>query len=129
MTVLDLWMRNGTGTSCAIGGHMFHHRTQSISPLIAASLLLATLVSSARAQASDSSQAAVGREVHSLKAAYLRCEQAATERLVGIDDAAKCSIIYERLLKVGFGGDFRLLLAWWHGERVAETRRERVTTR
>jgi hypothetical protein len=107
---------------------MIHLRIPSIAPLIAASLLLATLASSARAQPPDSMQAAVGREVHSLKAAYLRCEQAATERLLGIDDAARCSTIYERLLKVGFGGDFRRLLAWWHDERVAETRGRRIAT-
>jgi hypothetical protein len=126
MTARDLGMRNGSGTSRAIGGHMFHRRIPPISPLIAALLLLATLASGARAQTPDGSQAAVGREVHSLKTAYLRCEQATTERLLGIDDAARCSALYERLLKVGFGGDFRLLLAWWQAARVAEARGERV---
>jgi hypothetical protein len=107
---------------------MIHHRIPSIAPVIAASLLLAILSSSPRAQPPDSSQAAVDREVQSLRAAYLRCEQAATERLLGIDDAAKCSTIYESLLKVGFGGDFRLLLAWWRGERVANTGDGRIAT-
>jgi hypothetical protein len=114
------------GTPRAIADHMIHHRISSIGSLLAASLLLATLASSA--QPPDGRQAAVGREVHGLKAAYLRCEQAATERLLGIDDAAECSAIYERLLKVGFGGDFRRLLAWWHDERVAVTRGGRVAT-
>jgi len=56
------------------------------------------------------------------EAAYLRCERAATERLLGIDDAASCSVVYEKLLEVGFGGDFKRLLAWWQAERVADAR-------
>jgi hypothetical protein len=107
---------------------MTHHRTLSIAATIAASLLLATPASNPRAQPPDGSHAAVDREVHSLKAAYLRCEQAATERLLGIDEAASCSVIYEKLLEVGFGGDFKRLLAWWHAERVAQARGERVAT-
>jgi hypothetical protein len=128
MTARDPWKRNGSGTSRAVGDHMIHHPIPSIARLIGASVLLASLASSPRAQTPDSSQAAVGREVHGLKAGYLRCEQAANEHLLGIGDAARCSAIHERLLKVGFGGDFRLLLAWWHGERVAEKRGERIDT-
>lgn len=104
------------------------HRTLSIAATIAASLLLATLASNPRAQPPDGNHAAVDREVHSLKAAYLLCERAATERLLGIDDAARCSVIYEELLKVGFGGNFKRLLAWWHAERVAGARGERIAT-
>ena len=107
---------------------MTHHRTLSIAATIAASLLLATLASKPRAQPPNGTQAAVDREVRSLKAAYLRCERAATERLLGVGDAANCSVIYEELLKVGFGGDFKRLLAWWHAERVAEARGERIAT-
>lgn len=107
---------------------MTHHRTLSIAATIAASLLLATLASNPRAQPPDGNHAAVDREVHSLKAAYLRCEQAAIQRLLGTDDAASCSVIYEELLKVGFGGDFKRLLAWWHAERVAGARGERIAT-
>ena len=107
---------------------MTHHRTLPIAATIAASLVLATLASNPRAQPPDSSHAAVDREVHSLKAAYLRCEQAATERLLGSQEAASCSAIYEKLLKVGFGGDFKRLLAWWQAERVAEARGERSAT-
>jgi hypothetical protein len=32
------------------------------------------------------------------------------------------------VLKVGFGGDFKRLLAWWHTERVADARGERIAT-
>jgi hypothetical protein len=105
---------------------MTQHRTLPITAPIAASLLLTALTWGTHAQAPAGRQAAVDREVEGLKAAYLRCEQAATERLLGFDDAAKCSTIYERLLKVGFGGNFRLLLAWWQGERVSQTRSGRI---
>ena len=107
---------------------MTHHRTLSIAATIAAPLLLANLASNPRAQPPDGAQAVVDREVRSLKATYLRCERAATERLLGVGDAANCSAIYEELLKVGFGGDFKRLLAWWHAERVAEARGERIAT-
>jgi hypothetical protein len=106
---------------------MTRHRTLSIAAILAASLLLATLASNVRAQASDGSRSAVEDELNNLKAAYLRCDQAATERLLGFDEAASCSILHERLLKVGFGGDFKRLLAWWQAER-AKTRGERVAT-
>jgi hypothetical protein len=45
-----------------------------------------------------------------------------------LGEAANCSVIYEALLKVGFGGDFKRLLAWWQAERVTEARGERITT-
>jgi hypothetical protein len=107
---------------------MTHHRTLFIAATVAASLLLPTLGSNARAQPSSGSRATVGGEVRSLKAAYLRCERAAIERLLGPGDAANCSVIYEELLEVGFGGDFKRLLAWWRAERVAAARRERIAT-
>jgi hypothetical protein len=107
---------------------MTHHRTLSIAATIAASLLLATLASNPRAQPPNGTHTGVDHEVPSLKVAYLRCERAATERLLGIGEAANCSVIYEELLKVGFGGDFKRLLAWWHAERVADARGERIAT-
>lgn len=107
---------------------MSHHRTRSVAATIAASLLLATLASNPRAQPLNGTHAAVDREVRSLKAAYLRCDRAATERLLGAGNAAYCSVIYEELLKVGFGGDFKRLLAWWQAERVADARGERIAT-
>jgi hypothetical protein len=107
---------------------MSHHRTASIAATIAASLLLATPASNPRAQPPNGTRAAVDREVHSLKAAYMRCDRAATERLLGSGDAAICSVIYEELLKVGFGGDFQRLLAWWRAARVAQAHGERVGT-
>lgn len=102
---------------------MTHHRILCITARITASFVLAALASSPRAQPPDGRHEADDREVQSLKAAYLRCDHAATERLLGIGDAATCSVIYEQLLKVGFGGDFKRLLAWWEAERVAGARR------
>jgi len=128
MTSRELWELNGSGTSPAIGGPMTHHRALSIAATFAASLLLATLASSTRAQPPNGTQAAVDREVRSLKAAYLRCDRAATERLLDMREAANCSVIHEELLRVGFGGDFKRLLAWWHAERVAQARGERIAT-
>lgn len=107
---------------------MAHHRALSIAATIAASLLLAAPASNPRAQPPDGTHAAVDHDVLGLKGAYLRCDRAATERLLGAGDAATCSVIYEELLKVGFGGDFKRLLAWWQAERVAEARGERLAT-
>jgi hypothetical protein len=103
---------------------MTHHRTLSMAATIAASLLLATLASNAPAQSPTGSHAAVDREVRSLKDAY----RAASERLLGFGEAENCSVTYEALLKVGFGGDFKRLLAWWQAERVADARGARSAT-
>lgn len=127
MTARELWELNGSGTSLAIGGPMTHHRTLSIAATIAASLLVAALASSPRAQPPNGAHSAVDREVRSLKAAYLRCDRAATERLLDMGEAANCSVIYEDLLRVGFGGDFKRLLAWWHAERRAPRSTRKVS--
>jgi len=107
---------------------MSHHRILFIAATAAAPLLFATLASDPRAQPPKTSHAAADAEVRSKKAAFLRCERAAAERLLDAGDAENCSVIYEELLKVGFGGDFRRLLAWWHAERVARARGERIAT-
>jgi hypothetical protein len=107
---------------------MTHHRNLSIAPTAAALLLLAALASSPRAQPPNGTHAAVDRDVRSLKAAYLRCDRAATERLVDPGEAANCSAVHEELLRIGFGGDFKRLLDWWHAERIAKVRGGRMTT-
>jgi len=106
---------------------MTRHRTSPIAPAIAASLLLATLCSNPRAQPPNGTHAA-DREVRSLKAAYLRCDQAASSGLLDTGEAANCSAIYEKLLRAGFGGDFQRLLDWWHAERVAKVRGGNIAT-
>ncbi|MDO9166454.1 MAG: hypothetical protein Q7U13_10140 [Rhodoferax sp.] len=98
---------------------MTHHRTLSIAATTTALLLLTLFASNLRAQPPNGTDAATVREVRSLKAAYLRCDRAATERLLDLGEAANCSVIYEELLRVGFGGDFKRLLAWWRVERIA----------
>jgi hypothetical protein len=105
---------------------MTHPRAWSVAATIAASFVLATVASNPRAQPPDGERAAEARDVRRLKAAYLRCDRAASERLLGSGDAATCSVAYEELLKVGFGGDFKRLLAWWRAERVHEAGGERV---
>lgn len=54
---------------------------------------------------------------HCLQALFLRCSRDAGERLLGLGDAAVCSIGYEALLSREFGGDFNALLAWWRIHR------------
>jgi len=53
----------------------------------------------------------------SLKALYLRCARESSQRLLGFDEAARCSIAGEVLKARIFGGDFNALLAWWRLHR------------
>lgn len=64
-----------------------------------------------------------------LKAAFLRCEAGAAVRVLPLDEAAGCSLVYERLLKTTFGGDFARLMAWWRSARAAAPQREASTRR
>lgn len=52
-----------------------------------------------------------------LKAMVVQCSAQASERLLDSTDAATCSLSYEALLKSGFAGDFKALLAWWRQAR------------
>jgi hypothetical protein len=45
------------------------------------------------------------------------CTTAASQALLDLGSAAVCSFGYEALLKQGFGGNFRALLAWWRSQR------------
>jgi hypothetical protein len=47
-----------------------------------------------------------------LEQRYAACNQAAMTRLLGFGEAAQCSMIYERLLRERFDGDFERLLQW-----------------
>ena len=58
-----------------------------------------------------------------LKATYLRCAHESSQRLLGFEEAARCSIAGEVLKARSFGGDFSALLAWWRqhrDERIVE---------
>lgn len=54
-----------------------------------------------------------------LKQLMVACDVAATRQLLDPGSAFSCSIGYEALLKRGFGGDFRAMLAWWHSREGA----------
>lgn len=68
----------------------------------------------------------------SLKTLYLGCSREATQRSLGSGEIASCSIVYETLLRRGFGGDFMALLAWSRAQRddaIAEGRKETIPAR
>jgi hypothetical protein len=50
-----------------------------------------------------------------LKALYLRCSRAAMRNQLGGGEIALCSMVYERLLRGTFRGDFHALLEWRRG--------------
>lgn len=52
-----------------------------------------------------------------LREIFRACSHASSRRLLDFGSAATCSFGYEALLKQGFGGNFRALIAWWNGER------------
>ena len=56
-------------------------------------------------------------EIPALKAAYLDCDRAATERLLSLSEAMTCSQVSEALLSRAFNRDFDQLLAWWRSEK------------
>jgi len=57
--------------------------------------------------------------VPELQRLYLACEREAGRTLMSTADAANCSLAYEELLRRGFDGDFKRLLAWWRAQRAA----------
>ena len=57
---------------------------------------------------------------HCLRSMVRRCTAVAGESLLDPGSAAACSFSYEALLKKGFGGDFKAMLAWWRSEQVAK---------
>ena len=85
---------------------------------IAFACVLATLPALSSA---DDSQALVARFEHvaeaDLKSQYLSCARVSSQRMLGMDEAAVCSIVAEVLKKRSFGGDFDALLAWWRLHR------------
>lgn len=52
-----------------------------------------------------------------LKALYLNCCDESERRLLGFEEAARCSIAAEVLKRRSFGGDFGAMLAWWRLQR------------
>jgi len=62
-----------------------------------------------------------GMPEHCLKTLVMECTAVANERMLDMGSAATCSIGYEALLKRGFGGDFKAMLAWWRTQRDGST--------
>lgn len=49
---------------------------------------------------------------------FIACTAASSQALLDFGSAAVCSFGYEALLKRGFGGNFRALMAWWRTQRT-----------
>ena len=67
-----------------------------------------------------------------LKSLYLGCSREALQRALGSGEAASCSIVYESLLRRGFGGDFMAFLAWSRAQRddgIEQASREAMPAR
>lgn len=60
--------------------------------------------------------------VPELQRLVLACEREAARTLLSTADAAHCSLAYEALLRRGFDGDFKRLLAWWQAQRTAPSK-------
>lgn len=52
-----------------------------------------------------------------LKTLYLNCCDESERRVLGFEEAARCSIAAEVLKRRSFGGDFGAMLAWWRLQR------------
>ncbi len=52
-----------------------------------------------------------------LHAYFLRCEAASRGGLLVLDDAIRCAMAWDALLKRDFNGDVEGLLAWWRKNR------------
>lgn len=50
--------------------------------------------------------------IEELKETYLRCELAALSRVMAGEDAMACSVAYEELKRIAFGGDAGRLRDW-----------------
>lgn len=57
--------------------------------------------------------------VAELKASFLYCERSAMRGLLGLGEAAGCSLVYEELKKRAFDGDFDTFLKWWRTQSHA----------
>lgn len=57
----------------------------------------------------------------SLRAIFLRCDRESREHLLDPDDAVRCAMAWDALLKRGFANDVNALLAWWREQRDLTT--------
>lgn len=56
-----------------------------------------------------------------LRTYFLRCDHESREHLLQYDDAVRCAMAWDALLKRGFANDVHALLAWWREQRVSTT--------
>lgn len=52
-----------------------------------------------------------------LKKYFLMCSRESSQRMLDFDDAVRCSMANDALLKRSFGGDFGELISWWRIHR------------
>jgi hypothetical protein len=51
---------------------------------------------------------------------YWQCDYAATQTIIGIEEAAACSFAFEKIKKEKFGGDFSKFMEWWKVNKATE---------
>jgi hypothetical protein len=53
-----------------------------------------------------------------LRETFLRCDRAATERVLGFEDGAMCAMAWDEIVRRLYAGDVDGVLAWWRANRV-----------
>jgi hypothetical protein len=48
---------------------------------------------------------------------FLACDRASSDRLMAMDEGARCAMAWDTLLRRRFDGNVTALLAWWRAER------------
>lgn len=71
----------------------------------------------AAALAESAASHPVAMPVDELKGIYLRCDHAASRKVLDSGTAVYCSAVAEQLRLRGFDGSFDRLLAWWRVHR------------
>jgi len=79
-------------------------------PMIAAAMIAVLALACAAAIAAEPRLPQLS--VDDLKSLFLACDRASMQGLMGSNEAAQCSIVYEDLKARAFDGDFEKLLAW-----------------
>lgn len=57
--------------------------------------------------------------IEELKRTYLDCERGALSARLSREEIMSCSIVYEKLKRRAFGGDYTRLRAWWDTQSSA----------
>jgi hypothetical protein len=52
-----------------------------------------------------------------LEAYFMACDRAASDRLMAMDEGARCAMAWDTLLRRRFDGNVTALLAWWRAEK------------